>query len=262
MQPGGTGGLPENTFLRFKANSIYDIMDSNGNQNQPNSFIAQSTAYQPVWGAGSPTVNAEGWDIWNLRYENFQVIGSKCQATFESISPNVIASGATSPPSKLICPSTFYINLSANNTSITPTSDIAGINQLPFTRRVGLVSRQTTTNASGETNSIAGANGGARVYAHYSASKFEGVKRSALSAAGRLMGHMASNPAHPLEKSYYTIGIMPTIPGSATNPQLPPTGILRVKIEYIVRLTEPTSTNNVQEPAGFFGNLFTQRSDL
>jgi hypothetical protein len=245
VQPGGSGQLEENVFLRYKANSIYDVIDSDGSQNQPATFVSQNSAQYPTG-----VVNADGYDQWSSRYFSFLVKGSKCQVTFEPIGPNSVppSTGSTAA-SKVIAPSTFYINLAGGDTVIQPTTTTSQLMALPYTRRAGIICQRTTTNASGDTNSIAGSKG-ARLFMTYSASKFEGVNKLALSADATLKGAMAGNPASPQEKSYYTIGIRPTVPNSLSPPQLSPSGIMRVKIEYAVLLTEPTSTNYVQNNAG------------
>ena len=240
VQPGGTGATAseENVYLRYKANSIYDIMDANGSQNQPGTFVSQSSANYPTG-----IVNADGWNDWYARYFHFLVLGSKIQATFEPIGPSTNSAVA----SKVIAPSTFYINLAGSNANIDTNTNTDQIMKLPYTRRAGIICNTTTTNQSGAQNSVAGFRG-SRLFMTYSASKFEGVNRLALSADASLKGDMAGSPSHPSEKSYFTVGIRPTIPGGS---DLSPTGIMRVKIEYIVKLTEPTSTNQVQSaPSG------------
>lgn len=244
IQPGGTGTTPlqENVYLRYLANSIYNVIESDGSQNAPGSFVSQSSANYP-----SGIVNAEGFDQWQNRYFHSQVLGSKMQATLEPIS----SSTNTAAASKVIAPSTFYINLSGSPQIITPTTNIDQIMKLPYTRRAGVICTTTTTDQSGARNSKAGSSG-SRLYMTYSTAKFQGINKMALGADQTLKGQMAANPTTPTEKSYFTIGIRPSIPGGT---DLSPTSLLRVKIEYIVRLTEPTSTNYVQAP-GFFNNVF------
>ena len=49
----------ENIFLTIRANSIYNILQQNGSQNQGGTWNAQNAL---DYGTGQLVVNAEGWD--------------------------------------------------------------------------------------------------------------------------------------------------------------------------------------------------------
>ena len=236
--PGGTVGGMENVFLKFRANSIYDINlgnSGNGALNANLTFIAQDPS---KYGPTQPLVNAEGWDDWVSRYAHFTVLGSKIQSTYEPIGID----GAN-----VAVPTTAYINLAGNTTQISTGTEMSRINELPYTKRASMVPSQTNSQQGGLVSSSTWGNNGVRLFHFYSTKSFEGV--SDVADNEQLKGSMLTNPAIPDEGSVFTVGLRNTIPsGTATDRML--NGILRVKIEYIVLLTEPTSTNQVQAPQG------------
>ena len=237
--PGGSVGGLENTFLKFRANSIYDInlgTLGNGSLNPVNTWDAQDPSkYGPTQG----TINAEGWDDWQGRYAHFTVLGSKIQVTYE---PFGIPSGA----GLVQVPSTVYVNLAGNTSQISTGTEMSAINELPYTKRAQIIPGMTNSTQSGALSTNNFSNAGVRLYQHYSTKSFEGVADVADNE--QLKGDMLGTPGVPDEGSFYTIGIRNTIPSTGANDRMPQ-GILRVKIEYITLLTEPTSTNQVQEPA-------------
>ena len=89
-------------------------------------------------------------------------------------------------------------------------------------------------------------NRGTRLFKHYSAKKFEGVKdvRDAQQLRGRFVGQ--SEQAQPAERSFFEVALCKLNPNVG---QQMPKGILTIKVEYIVQLLEPTESNEVQEPA-------------
>jgi len=234
VNPGGTVGGMQNTYLRIRANSIFDIMHENGSVQPPNTFISQDPAnYGP---AVSP-INAEGWNDWNSRYYHFTVIGSRIQATFEPT--GIPPQNPTFTP----VPTTFYINLAGNSTQLAVGSNMSTINKLPYTKRASIINQKSTVTASSSNGY-----GGVRLHMNYSTKKFEGV--TDVDDNDQLRGSFDGN--YPAEGSYYTVGLRNTIP-STSAVECMPAGILRLKIEYIVKLTEPTNTNQVQEGASIFG---------
>lgn len=235
VTPGGSVGGVENVFLRFRANSIYDIMQANGSLNAPTTWNPQDNT---KYGPSVTTINAEGFDDWKDRYAQFTVIGSKIQVTYE---PYGISSG-----SNAAVPATVYVNLAGNPSMISTGTEMSAINELPYTKRASIVPSQTHSTSSGLISSSYRGNGGVRLYHHYSAKKFEGV--TDVADNDQLKGAMLSAPQSPQEQSFFTVGLRNTIPTTAAADRMP-RGIMRVKIEYITLLTEPTSTNRVQEPA-------------
>lgn len=236
VNPGGVVGGMQNTYLRIRANSIFDIMHENGSVQPTGTFISQDPAN---YGPTVSPINAEGWNDWNSRYYHFTVIGSRIQATFEptGIPPQ--------NPGHTPVPTTFYINLSGSNTQLAVGSNMSVINKLPYTKRASIIPQKSTITAN-SSNGYAGV----RLHMNYSTKKFEGV--TDVDDNDQLRGNFDGN--YPAEGSYYTVGLRNTIPSTAATDVMP-AGIMRLKIEYIVKLTEPTNTNQVQENAstGFFG---------
>lgn len=214
--------LAENIFLTIRANSINNILVNNGSQNQPGTWNAQDNL---DYGSGVAVVNADGWGDWNERFQHFTVMGSKCQVTYEPID---VQYGPTGAP-KFI-PTTLYINLAGVNGAIDPLTACKDVIKKPYTKRAQILQSSAA--------------GGKRLYSFYSAKKFEGV--SDVLDNSNLRGRLGTG-APPSENSFYNIGLVPTISnalGGAVT-QTVPGGILRVKMEYIVKLTEPTLTNEV-----------------
>jgi hypothetical protein len=215
--PGGNVGGMENVFLKFRANSIYDINvgnSGNGALNANGTWDPQDAA---VYGPSQPIINAEGFEDWKDRYSHFTVLGSKIQVTYEPIGID----GAN-----VAVPCTAYINLAGNTSQIATGTEMSVINKLPYTKRASMVPAQTNSQQGGLVSSSTWNNQG----------------------NDQLKGDMLASPAVPIEGSFFTVGLRNTIPsGTASDRML--NGILRVKIEYITLLTEPTSTNKVQEPA-------------
>lgn len=143
-------------------------------------------------------------------------------------------------------PTTAYINLAGNTSQIATGTEMSIINELPYTKRASMVPSQTNSQQGGLVSSSTWGNNGVRLFHFYSTKSFEGVKD--VSDNEQLKGAMLASPAVPNEGSFFTVGLRNTIPsGTATDRML--NGILRIKIEYITLLTEPTSTNKVQAPA-------------
>jgi hypothetical protein len=235
--PGGTVGGQQNTYLRIRANSIYNIMHENGSIQPAGTFIPQSTT---KYGPTITPINAEGFGYWDARYYHFTVLGSRLQATYEPTGPN------PNFPTARIIPSTFYVNLSGSNNQIGTSSHMDYINELPYTKRASIISTQSNVaNGSGNGTTSQNRNNGVRCYMNYSTKRFEGV--TDVDDNDQFKGNFLT-PSGPGEGSYYTVGLQSTIPSTAAAAaETQPPGILRLKIEYIVKLTEPTNTNQVQE---------------
>ncbi|AXH77522.1 MAG: putative capsid protein [Circoviridae sp.] len=212
----------ENIYLTIRANSIYDILSQNGGQNQPGTWNAQNNL---AYGTGVNVVNAEGWNEWSPRFQHFTVMGSKCQVSFEPISVGYNAQG-----SSRFEPATLYCNLSGVSGAVTTTTACKDVISKPYTSRTQILASN--------------ARSGKRLYGFYSAKKFEGVKD--VMDNSNLRGRLGTG-AVPNEGSFFTVGIVPTVANALgaqpTNPL--PNGIMRVKMEYIVKLSEPSLTNQV-----------------
>lgn len=219
--------LTENIFLTVRANSIYHILANNGSQNQPGTWLAQSSVYNATSGL---VVNADGYNEWNERFNHFTVLGSKIQVTYQPIQAAHDATGKA-----LTAPTTLYITLAGHAGQIGPSTPMSAIAGLPYQKRAQIMG--SNTDASG-----------ARLWSFYSAKKFEGVKDVMDNA--KLKGTFSNSltsPHQPVEQSFFNVGLVPTAQQSLgiSSPPKIPAGIFRVKVEYIVKLTEPTNTNQV-----------------
>jgi len=111
-----------------------------------------------------------------------------------------------------------------------PNKPCKDIVNLPYTKRASIIQDPGVS--------------GKRLYQFYSAKKFEGVND--VLDNSNLRGRMGTG-AVPNETAFYNVGIVPTIAnvlGGTTNTRIPQ-GLMRIKLEYIVKLTEPTLTNQV-----------------
>lgn len=223
--------MTENIFLSIRANSIYDILYQNGKLNQANTWNAQDPEYNPSSGL---VVNADGYSDWNERFQHFTVLGSKIQVTYQPNTGGHVADGTSSR-----VPSTLYITLSGVPDQVTQNTPMRSIAKLPYLKRAQVMANNEDAS-------------GVRLYSFYSARKFEGVKDPADNS--QLKGNFSNalqSPSEPHEKSYFNVGLVPTAYQNVGSTGVPvaPGGIMRVKVEYIVKLTEPTDTNQVSVPS-------------
>lgn len=220
--------MTENIFLTIRANSIYDILGANnGSQNQPGTWVAQSSNYNP---GGGLVVNADGYDQWNERFIHFTVLGSKIQVTYQPIQSAHDGTGKS-----VTAPTTLYITLAGHSGQIGITTPMSAIAGLPYLKRAQIMGNNVDSS-------------GARLWSFYSARKFEGVHD--VMDNEKLKGtfsNVITSPHQPQEQTYFNVGLVPSVQqtlGVTTQPKIP-AGVFRVKVEYIVKLTEPTNTNQV-----------------
>lgn len=225
--------LSENIFLSIRANSIYDILQNNGSQNQPGTWLPQDDVEYPV--TAGHIVNADGWDAWRERFQHFTVIGSKLQVTYQPTQLSVVDTAGTANGTVAQAPSTLYITLSGVANQISNTTAMRAIVNLPYLKRGAIHS-----NVQGQN--------GKRLYSFYSAKKFEGVKDviDNQQLRGRFLNSFGS-ANQVSEQSFFNVGICPTVENTlgGSSDKKPPGGIIMLKVEYIVKLTEPTDTNQV-----------------
>lgn len=214
----------ETAVLQFRANSIY-------NSHMPSSAIAgqwlsQDPAKYSNLISDGVVQDAEGYNEWKDRYQHFCVLGSKIQSTFE--------------PATTGQASVHFHHLSGITGSITKDTQMKDINELPYTYRNSIMA---TTVQRGNT--------GSRMSQQYSAKKFEGVSNVNDNSNLRGSFSTASSPtgSPPGEQSFFYVGVAPTTQKPATSPNQTPSGVMRVKIEYICMLKEPTESNQVQVTA-------------
>lgn len=211
----------ENIFLTLRANSLYDIMSNNGGQNQPGTWQPQDNDY----GVGVQFVQADGWDEWSPRFQHFTVLGSKCQVTYEPTDSGYLNN------QQQIAPATLYVNLAGLPNAITPTTAMKDVAKLPYTKRASIMPTWSNT-------------GGKRLFQFYSTKKYEGVKD--VMDNQNLRGRLQGPASVPTETSYFNVGIVPTITNNlGTQGQKISGGVMRIKLEYIAKLTEPSLTNQV-----------------
>lgn len=216
--------------LSYRANSIYSSHMPTGS-NAVQVFKSQDPAKYNNNGQLDPVIsqNADGWDDWTERFQHFCVTGSKITYTFE--------------PTGTGAPAILVSHLSGVAGAITTDTASARLNELPYTTRHSLATQGVTSGINAST--------GIRGAKMYSARKFEGVKdpEDNSNLRGRFANANLNPPttgANPGEQSFFYLAFAPVDP--ATQSKMPQ-GVLRVKIEYIVQLKEPTESNKVQVTA-------------
>lgn len=208
-------------FLNYRCNSIF-------NSSMPNSLTAdewrsQEPAIYDNLASNLKTPPATGWAEWTERFSHFFVLGSKLTYTFE---PN--STGA---------PATLFTHISGAAAAITINSTSAEMNKLPYCNR-----KSVTSQLLAGINSSAGCKGSI----NYSAKKAHGVKdvQDNSILRGRFANSgLGTTGSAPSEQSFFYLALAPVDPNSTASM---PSGVFRVKVEYVVRLVEPTETNQVQ----------------
>ena len=110
------------------------------------------------------------------------------------------------------------------------------ISKLPYYKRAQILGSATQ-----------GFGQGKRLYQFYSAKKFEGVKDVVDNSQlrGRFPNQTTGDPLNqPGEQSFFYYGIVNTVPAAVA----PSAGIMRIRVEYIVHLSEPTNSNITTNP--------------
>lgn len=211
----------ETSVLCFRANSIFHSHVPTSNISDQ--WLSQDPTLYDNYIPNGVTQNADGFNEWTSRYQHFCVLGSKIQSTFEP---------ATTGQS-----SVHFHHLSGVVNAITNATQMKDINKLPYTYRNSIMA---TTVQRGNT--------GSRMSQQYSAKRFEGVSNVNDNSNLRGSFDTPSSPGGntPGEQTFFYVGIAPTTQKSETSANIVPSGVIRVKIEYIVMLKEPTESNNVQ----------------
>lgn len=221
LAPTTSGGVGKPICLSIRANSLYDIMQNSGVASE---VISQSpTAYGP----GVSGVHADGWTEWKDRYQHFTVLGAKLSVTCQPY-------GTGEDQSE---PGLLFVNLAGIGNKVNNTTTAAQLNVLPYTKK-----GQLYANSTGNT--------GSRCYMFYSAKKFEGVVDVADNSNLRGSFDNTFHPSGgstPAEQSFFNIWVGNVNPAAT---KAVSKCVLRLKVEWIAKLTEPTDTNQVQQPAG------------
>lgn len=216
-----TAGL--SAVLSYRANSIFASHMPTSITATAGVFKSQDPLKYSNNGSLNPVIsqNADGYDTWKERYQHFCVTGSKLTYTFE--------------PTNTGSPAILFSHLSGVAGAVNANTNSARLNELPFTKRHSLA--KTTLTQNGIRGSI-----------NYSARKFEGVKDpdDNSNLRGRFANSLLTPPttgATPGEQSFFYLALAPVDPSASTAVG---GGVLRVKIEYIVHLKEPTESNQIQ----------------
>lgn len=215
----------KSAVLSFRANSIYQSHMPTGDSTT-NAFISQNPSKYNNNGQRDPVIqqNADGWNEWTNRYQHFCVTGSKITYSFE--------------PTSTGAPAILLSHLSGVGSAITTDTSSAFMNELPFSKRHSLSTSPLFNVTSG----------GCRGSLTYSVRKFEGVvdPEDNNNLRGRFANPNLTTPtvgATPGEQSFFYLALACINPAD-TNKM--PKGVLRVKIEYITQMKEPTETNQIQ----------------
>jgi len=232
VNPGGnnlSGNALECVYLTFRANSIYQIFQQTGSVNHTGVWMSQNALeYSP-----GVNCNADGYDNWKTRFQHFTVLGSKCQATYEPQSRN--QPDGLSPAEQHAYnesdsnQSIFFVHKAGSTGIINATSTMATIGTDPYLQKSSVY---VETGSAGRP---------ARVTSKYSTKRFEGVKDVMDNTTLRgVLDSGITSPAQPVERSYFNVGIIPTIHAAGAHQCA---GVMRINLEYICKLTEPTQTN-------------------
>jgi hypothetical protein len=227
VDPQNAGGTttPATSIMNIKCNDIITPID----------MVNNSGTWSCQFGAGG--ASAEGVDDWlktgDGRYQNYAVLGNKIQAT-------ILPAAASIPPSYVGDPAAYtatqaYINNYAVGihkctnglTDITQTTTLPEIQKMPYTR---------LRNMRGNVDQASGMQG-ASISDTYSAKKWEGV--SDVKDVDKLKGNYTTPP---VEGGKYQLFIATREPLTLTH-QHPPV-LLRLKIEYVVLLSDPLTSDN------------------
>lgn len=242
-------GTPQITNIQFRANSLNNLVQTATTSSAHQGWIAAgATDFEFQDGNNNFTAgmvqHAEGAEPngdWANRFAEYTVLGSKCSVTWNSM-----IGGASGQ----ITPASCYIQLTGSRDNIQDSTDMALVNKKPYTRRARIMCGNSQTNGGGVSASIPGA----RLTSFYSCKKFEGVTDPADNP--QLRGHFTNvlqpspqNYGAPVEASYYNVGYCPTFPMTNTVPGngLPAPVVMTVRLEYIVKLSEPTLTNQTSQ---------------
>lgn len=224
---------PNDTLvLSYRANSIYRSHMPTLVNATAGACVSQNPTLYNNNGNASPLIeqSAEGFDTWSDRFQHFCVTGSKITYTFEPYS--------TGAPAILIS------HLGGVSGAVQTASDAVRLNSLPYTTRHSLVPQSVTSGIFAST--------GIRGSRSYSARAFEGVTdpNDNSNLRGRFANSKVTPPvtgATPTEQSFFYLAIAPVDPSTTVAAGQ---GVLRVKIEYIVSLKEPTESNQIQMQTG------------
>lgn len=236
VKPKLLGGTTQQMcHIQLCANSIYNmLLDYSPQQTIHDTvFQEQDFDYILVGAPSSVAFNANGYDDWKERFQKFVVIGSKITVTYEPVIDSEGSAGL------LMSPTTLFIQKSQTlDNGITATTSNSGdICKLPYVNRAQILTAR-----------IGRSGKGGAVSSTFSAKKDFGVKD--YQDNPDLFGNLDANdfpnngPAMPTKQCYYNIYLAETVKKHTSLDQKPLVeGIMRIKIDYLVRLSDPSNTN-------------------
>ena len=212
----------------YRANSIYQSHMPTLSTGTAAAAISQDPSLYSQNGSLTPVISqsADGFDTWSDRFQHFTVTGSKITYTFE--------------PTGAQAPGIFVSHLSGVSGAIQAATSAVRLNQLPYTTRHAITPKSSSIGIF--------AADGIRGSRTYSARKFESVTdpNDNSNLRGRFANSLVSPPvvgSAPSEQSFFYLALAPIDPATTLAVG---SGVLRVKIEYVVSLREPTESNQVQ----------------
>jgi len=221
--------------LQIRANAIKSmISDYYPEQTvSETKWVEQDQDYALVGTGTGLDINAEGFEDWRHRFHDYTVLGSKIQCSYEPVINTQGSAASFTSPTTLI----LQQSQAAANGVDPAVDDISDIVKLPNLSRAQIL--QARVGRGGQ---------GARLYSFFSAKKAFGVKDVMDNTTLGGNFNIAGTPGRPSKAAFYNIYIAETVPvrpGAVEHPCVE--GILRVKVEYITKLTVETSTNEVSQ---------------
>ena len=214
--------------LSYRANSIFNSHMPTSVTATAGLFKSQDPTKYSNNGSLNPVIsqNADGFDTWSDRYQHFTVTGSRMTYTYE--------------PMNAGAPAIFCSHMSGVSGAVNANTTAARLNTLPYVKRHSVVPQALLAGG------ISGP--GIRGSMNYSARRFEGIKdpQDNSNLRGRFANSLVTPPvvgATPSEQTFFYLAIAPIDPSATT---VVSGGVLRVKIEYVVKLKEPTESNQIQ----------------
>jgi len=225
--------------LQLRANSIYDMCNSYSPTQSSHDALweEQDSGYALIGTANQPAFNADGFEHWEDRYQSFTVLGSKITVTYTPVlTPQYVSGRDPAPPTTLFLQKSYE-----EDNGIDPvTSNSGDLNKLPYMRRAQIL-----------TSRIGRMGQGGIVTSSFSAKK--GFAVTDIMDNKELSGTFGVPPdliiKAPEKQAYYNIYLAQTVKNHEDSPDSAvamPRGILRIQVEYITKLTDPTQTNQVR----------------
>lgn len=255
IKPNLTASGGQHMFhLQLMANSIYDMVQDYYPIQSSNDELwsEQNVEYALI---GAPTnilINADGYDDWKDRFQKYLVYGSKITVTYEPVITQEGSAGTVSTPTTLfVQKSQEFVN------GVIPSSSNSGdICLLPYVQRAQILTARI--GRSGQGGSVTSTFSAKKDFGLKDVQDVEGAQGATDSESFPLNG-----PSLPAKRCFYNIYLAETVKKSnpeAAN-QAMVEGIMRIKIDYITMLREPTQTNR-QTVLGTTNSVSTQTARI